>query len=406
MCYTVAMIILSHICDIESFNQALVDEWISRRDHPTLPLSIYTYTRKAQYEGHWDEITTLCRGLVIEQGTEAVIARPFPKFFNVGQHGTNDLAPLPLEPFRVYEKLDGSLAIIFNYGDEWLAASKGSFISDQAQWAQKRLNSSDVSNLIPGITYCAEIIYPSNRIVVNYGMREDLVLLAGFCADGTEFPFHDLKEKAWNPLIGSVVKEYPASPLDVLLSEMETSEVQGIESEGFVLRFLSGVRAKVKYSDYIRLHRIMTGLTQRDVWRCIGFDLLRPDLSDKALASALKCSEAEIQNLSALPNGAFASLIEGTPDEWDQWVKDIQSVMMADLERIKEEIRTAFFSTLHSSDGPLSKAEFAKALIASNYDRLITSGCFAVWDNKSVDALIWKSLYPEASKPFKEDEGG
>jgi len=50
--------------------------------HPTLPLTIWNYTEKVQYESLWDEVTLSARGLVTD-GNGRVVARPFSKFFNI-----------------------------------------------------------------------------------------------------------------------------------------------------------------------------------------------------------------------------------------------------------------------------------------------------------------------------------
>ncbi len=131
-----------------------------------------------------------CRGLVADDTTGRIVGLPLPKFFNLAEHATGSpyAPPLPDEPFEVYDKVDGSLAVVFHYAGRWHAASKGSFTSSQAVWAQRRLDAADTTGLAPGTTYLAEMLYPANRIVVNYGERRDLVLLAVFGPDGTEVP--------------------------------------------------------------------------------------------------------------------------------------------------------------------------------------------------------------------------
>src|SRR5690606_27409942 len=52
---------------------------ITRRQHPTLPLSIYTYTRTAQYSRAWTLATIQCRGLIADDKTGEIVAWPFPK---------------------------------------------------------------------------------------------------------------------------------------------------------------------------------------------------------------------------------------------------------------------------------------------------------------------------------------
>ena len=82
--------------------------------HPTLPLTIWNYSEKVQYEGLWNDITLMCRGLVTDDEGN-IVARPFKKFFNLdeGKH-------TPTSEFDVYMKLDGSLGILFNYKGEWV----------------------------------------------------------------------------------------------------------------------------------------------------------------------------------------------------------------------------------------------------------------------------------------------
>jgi hypothetical protein len=80
-----------------------------KQDHPTLPLSIWNYTPEVQYGQSWDEVTLQCRGLVTDNEGN-IVARPFKKFFNIeeGKH-------TPTEEFDVFEKMDGSLGILFYY---------------------------------------------------------------------------------------------------------------------------------------------------------------------------------------------------------------------------------------------------------------------------------------------------
>lgn len=173
--------LLADILDPAALAAEIADERVTRKTHPTLPLSILTYSRTCQYDNHWTEITTRCRGLVVDESTGRIAAWCLPKFFNHSQHnGQYPFAPpLPTEPFEVYDKVDGSLAIVFHFAGAWRVASKGSFISEQAQWAQQHLDRADTGALDVTVTYLAEALYPENRIVVNYGERRDLVLLAG-----------------------------------------------------------------------------------------------------------------------------------------------------------------------------------------------------------------------------------
>lgn len=375
---------------------------VTRKAHPELPLSIYTYTRACQYERNWNRVTTRCRGLVADDVTGEVVALPLPKFFNVGEHQAGQpYAPaLPDEPFEVYDKVDGSLAVVFHYAGRWQVASKGSFISTQATWAQRRLDGKDTSALTPGVTYLAEILYPQNRIVVDYGDRRDLVLLAAFAKEGTEIPLADAAP-AWQP-IGSVVTVRPAMPLAELLALTESNTLPGgqaatgTDAEGFVLRFASGVRAKAKLSEYVRLHKVLTGVTERDIWRGHGIQRFA-GLPAKQVSQALSCAAADITASGGRPLDA---LLEQVPDEFDAWVREVIVRIEKDVADRERAIDDAYRSLAHLTD---DRAAFARAVKALP-DAAVRPAMFLRLDGRPTELVTYRSVRPEAADPFKTDE--
>ncbi|MGW0845495.1 T4 RnlA family RNA ligase [Streptomyces sp. NPDC002787] len=375
---------------------------VTRKPHPELPLSIYTYTRTCQYERVWNRVTTRCRGLVADDGTGEIVALPLPKFFNVGEHEAGQpYAPsLPDEPFEVYDKVDGSLAVIFHYAGRWRVASKGSFVSVQATWAQRLLDGKDTSGLVPGVTYLAEILYPENRIVVDYGDRRDVVLLAAFAKDGTEVA---LAEAAvgWGG-IGSVVTVRPAVPLDELLAMTEGNRLPdgvaatGTDAEGFVLRFASGVRAKAKFAEYVRLHKVLTGVTERDIWRGHGIQRFA-GLPAKQVAQALNCSAGDVVTSGGRPLDA---LLEQVPDEFDAWVRGVVAGIEKQVADREQAIDEAFRSLAHLAG---DRAAFARA-VRELPDAAVRPAMFLRLDGRPTELVTYRSTRPEASDPFKTDE--
>ena len=89
-----------------------------------------------------------------------ILARPFQKFKNFEEHDPSEIDMT--QDYDVFEKMDGSLIILFYYEPRmtWIVASRGSFISEQAIEAQKMLqlkpNIYDVLN--KNCTYLFEII--------------------------------------------------------------------------------------------------------------------------------------------------------------------------------------------------------------------------------------------------------
>ena len=94
--------------NIQELHQLIQQDYINVQKHPDADLYIYNYSAKAQYERMWNEWTLACRGLIMN-GNHEVVARPFKKFFNLGEVENQWI---PDEPFEVYEKMDGSGHIV------------------------------------------------------------------------------------------------------------------------------------------------------------------------------------------------------------------------------------------------------------------------------------------------------
>ena len=61
---------------LEKLNKYYDEGLLYKQVHPTLPLTIWNYTEKVQYENLWDEITLMCRGLVTDdKGNKATETR-------------------------------------------------------------------------------------------------------------------------------------------------------------------------------------------------------------------------------------------------------------------------------------------------------------------------------------------
>ncbi|MFB6529912.1 RNA ligase [Streptomyces sp. NPDC056399] len=398
-----ATLTLHDLMPSDELTAALTAGHITRKRHPRLPLSIYTYTRACQYAQHWNEATTRCRGLVADDDADGrIVALPLPKFFNVSEHaaGRPYAPPLPDEPFEVYDKVDGSLGVVFHYGGRWHVASKGSFTSVQATWAQRRLDAADTAGLTPGVTYLAEILYPGNRIVVNYGDRRDLVLLAAFDRDGTEVPLAEAAT-GWQG-VGSVVRTWPAMDLAELVALTESNTLPdghratGTDAEGFVLRFASGRRAKAKLAEYVRLHKVLTGVTERDIWRGHGIQRFAA-LPAGELAKGLGCSVAEVEADGGKPLDA---LLEQVPDEFDAWVREVIGGLEAAAAERERAVDEAYARLAHLAG---DRGAFAR-VAAGVPDRGLRAALFLRLDGRPTDLLLWRQLRPEATDPFAHDQ--
>ena len=220
-------------------------------------LSLFCYTNSCLYERLWNDWNTTARGLILDRENQQVIATPFPKFFNYGEMSI----ALPDEPFDIYEKMDGSLGIAYYYQQQWSIATKGAFNSTQAFWGTQQLLKLDLELLEPGTTYLFEMIYSENRIVVKYPF-EGLVLLGAYDHNGFEVTYTHLTELA-QKLSMQIVTRLNAHSIKTILEQAAQLDKN---SEGFVLRFESGMRLKIKGSEYCRIHRLGSRITPLAMW--------------------------------------------------------------------------------------------------------------------------------------------
>jgi RNA ligase len=350
-------------CNLKVLEEYIDKGLVVKQNHPTLPLSIYNYSRTTQYDGMWDDITLNCRGLVLDlEGN--IIAKPFPKFFNYEEHKPEDI---PNENFEVYEKMDGSLGIIFHYEGEWLIATRGSFTSDQAIKGKEMLDKLNKSALIPGYTYLAEIIYPENRIVVDYGNEEKLVVLGAYNNEtGKEVEVDEMVNEGWE-----VVMKYKTWGEGYDLLKEEISK----DKEGYVIRFSGGMRMKIKGTEYVRLHKILTNFSSKDIWEL-------------------------------LKNGeALEPFLERVPDEFDDWVKRTAMNLRYSFHSIDEragKLHDGFrYGKYGDKEVEPTKKEFAEYV--KQFPVELAAVMFKIWDKRPYDYIIWNMIKPKHQKPFRND---
>jgi RNA ligase len=361
--------------DLEVLSDYINRGLVIKQNHPKLPLSIYNYSRECQYNKEWDDITLNCRGLVLD--TEGnVIAKPFPKFFNYEEHKPEDI---PNENFEVYEKMDGSLGIVFHYKDEWHVATRGSFTSEQAIKGRELLEKYNFEKLHTDYTYLFEIIYNKNRIVCNYDF-EDIVLLGIInTKTGNDVNLNndneDIRIKNMISNIGfRIVTLYKTWGEDWETLKKEISK----DNEGYVIRFSGGMRMKIKGDEYVRLHRILTNFSTKDIW-----ELLRN-------------------------NEQLEPFLDRVPDEFDVWVKEVVRDLKYSFFNISDGVGKMHdyfrYGKYNDKEVEPTKKEFAEYVMKQ--EEHLRPVLFAMWDNNNerVNDIIWKLLKPKYEKPFKKDE--
>src|SRR5579862_7948872 len=222
-------------------------------------LLLFNYTKRATYDGTWTPIERACRGLMIHWPSATLVALPFPKFFNLNERPETMLVNLPAGPCEITEKLDGSLGLLFRTPDGPAIATRGAFQSNQARWATRRLRAQhDLASLPADLTLLFEIVTPDNRDgpILRYADREGLFLIGARRFDGADLAYADLVDLA-EAYGFPLTPRFAADTLDALTPLIETAT--GVE--GWVARFANGLRVKIKTTEYLRLHRLVSQVT-------------------------------------------------------------------------------------------------------------------------------------------------
>ncbi|MEV6963494.1 RNA ligase [Hamadaea sp. NPDC051192] len=348
------MVTLTDLFPAGALQAALDAGHLRTQTHPELPLVIYNYTEKCAYDGAWSETTLICRGLIAHAQTGEILARPYRKFFNHGQAGAPTFALD--EAVEVTDKADGSLGIVYPVSGGHAVATRGSFASDQAVRATALLRKRYPDWSPPaGQTVLFEIIYPENRIVVDYGGMEDLVLLGA--VDTISGRSLGPAQVAWP---GPRVETFEYATFGAALAAPARANREGL----VVHAFATGERVKIKYEDYLRLHRIVTGLTSRTIWEAL------------------------------VAGSTVAEICEPLPDEFHVWAREVADRLRTEVDAGVEEAERVFQEIVAGLPDGYSRKDFA--LVASRHE--LRGLLFARLDERDLRPALWQAAKPEAGE--------
>lgn len=262
----------------EQYDKYLEEErngYINIKEHPEdNNIVILNYTDATTYARHWTHETMSARGLILDLSSKTnnriyILADPFGKFFNIGENPDYEEGFEDWEIESVMEKMDGSLGISYFFNDEIRFATRGSFISEQAIKATEIWNNKyqhrhimHIDKLVP-VTYLVEIIYPENRIVVNYGTDEELVMIGvRYIGNKNQGELDGAYESL---VVEGMNLEMRVAPsyLHTLQEMLEMKETIPSNEEGWVVKFKNGKRLKIKGKQYLDIHRLVYGLSTK-----------------------------------------------------------------------------------------------------------------------------------------------
>lgn len=288
-------------------------------------LILLNYTPECQYTRAWDEITMLCRGLIINSADFSIAALPFPKFFNLGERDDVSIKNLPNMPFSIYQKIDGSLGILYRdrSGNPTLA-TRGSFTSEQAIYGTEMLRKlPNVSDIPNELTLIFEIVYRDNKSAIKYDF-EGLVLLGIFNrVTGQELSWNEVVDWA-KRLEVRLPEVYSFGSLE---EAMAKAKILPANMEGFVIRFAKGLRVKLKGEAYLTLHKLVWGMTENKVLEMLTdekfYDSLRevPEEFRPEIEAMARPFISEAERLRLLAEERFTKAPRESRKEFAVWVQ-------------------------------------------------------------------------------------
>ena len=304
---------LVSILDTDFLAEEVRTGFVSCSVHPDDPmLKLLCYGKLTQIQGHWNEVTKQCRGMIVRSSSEdfadaEVVARPWRKFFTLQQlesgwalgdeeEGTtieSDIAALDFDaPAEVTDKVDGSMLVLYRHPDGLPAVStKGSFVSEQAILYTKLLRAGSAYSAaaeqmlteFPGTTFIFEGVGPSNQIVLWYP-KDEIVFLGAIDNQTGAYLSTQSFRSVWADNGLTCCDQMPARNLGEAIRMADRQN-----KEGVVVRILSEdpakvMQIKVKQQDYLALHRLVAGFGEAAVREAITKAVV--DFADLARVAA------------------------------------------------------------------------------------------------------------------------
>lgn len=253
-----------------------------------------------------DEWSRECRGIVFDTQIGWVSGRPLHKFFNLNERAESRVENLDWSKVvRVMDKRDGSMihTVCMDWGDMKLK-SKKSFESDVAIAAQKFYDSKEnfvrFGNFLnnQNATAIFEYTAPDARIVLFYPQPELKLLHIRNNGDGRYWSPSELQWIHNNfdiPLVDEVDEFFETVEVNEMGCLFETRfNVQKMleaaktreDIEGWIVQFADGNMVKVKTEWYLKRHRAMTFLRERDIAQLVldeGLDDLKSLLAGEGV---------------------------------------------------------------------------------------------------------------------------
>ena len=170
---------------------------------------------------------------------------------------------LPQEDYTISEKMDGTLGLLYWINDVPYIATQRSFKATNAQRASQILHNK-YSHLFDKLdrskSYIFEVLFPESRVLVDYGDREDLVLI-GVIDKTTGKEETYLHYDTGFPTAKDYTQEFKH-----ITNFEEIKKLNIPNLEGFVISYLeSGIKIKLKFPWFDEAHSAMNDIVQYSI---------------------------------------------------------------------------------------------------------------------------------------------
>ena len=219
-----------------------------------------------KYDGFYLE----CRSVVIDIKENKLVVTPFKKFRNLNECEETSFENISkrikdAKCVEFSDKLDGSMQAARYYNDNIVMCGSTS-LNPETSWRLKDgrdmlFSKNEYINLItdnPDFTFIFEYISMKDAHVVVYSKEQEGLYLIGIrnSVTGEEYSYKIVDEfaKKYNILSTTVFNK----TLDEVIKELDDKKSN--EAEGFVIN-IDGYKVKVKYNDYVNMHRILSEIS-------------------------------------------------------------------------------------------------------------------------------------------------
>ncbi|MEM9543449.1 MAG: T4 RnlA family RNA ligase [Cyanobacteria bacterium P01_E01_bin.42] len=257
------MKLIDYLCDRGLENLCSQYHLKANRHHQYPNLVCLKYS---QIESPMEEIIVQqARGIIVDEDKNwDIVSYSYDKFFNYGE--PNAIA-IDWQNATVYDKLDGSLMVLYFYAGEWRVQSSGTpdatgqvngfpFNFAELFWKVWR----ELSYALPEETeYCFsfELMTPYNRIVVKHESNRLILHGVRNVKTRTEEAAKNWAARYnWEP-----VTTYPLGSWSEILEAAK--HLDPMNSEGYVVCDRNFHRVKVKSPEYVALSHFRQGFSTR-----------------------------------------------------------------------------------------------------------------------------------------------